>query len=187
MKRAISRSSLVCSIAALAAVALITGALTSRSAAGATGKEALGVYSIATAVQYINNADDEARGVINNPFDAKENKLRPHLTFNGSGPFAGDVTVFSFKLYDSPKLKNSTGSASYTCYYNYNKEALCDAYLEIDGRGTLVASGPVDFNATQYTLIVTGGTNDYLGVRGEVTATPVASQNAQHLNFVLLK
>ncbi len=37
----------------------------------------LTVYSVASQVQYLNNADDEARGMTNNPFDTALNKLRP--------------------------------------------------------------------------------------------------------------
>ncbi len=37
------------------------------------------IYSVATNVQYLNNADDEARGSTNNPFDPATNKLKPKL------------------------------------------------------------------------------------------------------------
>jgi hypothetical protein len=115
----------------------------------------LEVFSVATAVQFINNADDEVRGAGNNPFGAATAKLQPRLSLKGNGPFAGDVTVYSFDLYGDAALHGKTGSASLTCYYNYRAHALCMAYYELSG-GTIVASGPVDFTGTGFTLVVTG-------------------------------
>ena len=56
----------------------------------------------------------------------------------------------------------------YTCYFNYDQHALCQAYYKLKAGGTLVASGPIDFKTSGFTIVVTGGTNKYLGVRGEV-------------------
>jgi hypothetical protein len=96
------------------------------------------------------------------------------------------VTVYSFDLYTSANLKQSAGSASYTCYFNYANHALCMAYYELSAnRGTLVAAGPVNFNTTRFTLVVTGGTKRYLAANGEVAATP-AAKSAQRLAFLLL-
>ncbi len=51
---------------------------------------------------------------------------------------------FSFKLYADPKLKQSIGSALYTCNFNFNQQATYDAFYNLNG-STLFASGPVDF------------------------------------------
>ena len=40
-----------------------------------------------------------------------------------------------------------------------------------------MASGPVDFKTSAFTIVMTGGTNTYLGVRGEVTVAS-ATNNA---------
>ena len=48
-----------------------------------------------------------------------------------------------------------------------------------------MASGPVDFNASGFTIVVTGGTNKYLGVRGEAKAA-AAPRNAQRIDFELI-
>jgi hypothetical protein len=54
------------------------------------------------------------------------------------------------------------------------------------GADTLVASGPIDFNATGFTIVITGGTRRYLGARGEVLVV-AAPRNAQRVDFRLLK
>jgi len=165
----------------LGGVALFGARVTAGSAANRT----LTIYSYATGVQYLNNIDDRIRGLGNNPFSKELNKLQTK-SVTGSGPFPGDVAVYSFDLYAGPSLKKSAGSAFYTCYYNYAQHALCQASYVLSGRaGTLVASGPVNFNDTHFKLIVTGGTKKYLGASGELSAAP-AARNAQRLDFLLL-
>ncbi len=144
------------------------------------------MYTVATGVQFINTADDRARGARNNPLDADTNKLRPKGPENGTGPFPGDVAVYSFDIYTSAAIKKIAGTASYTCYFNYGKHALCVAYYELrGGSGTVVASGPVDFNRAGFELVVTGGTKKYLGARGELKAV-AAARNSQRIDLVLL-
>jgi hypothetical protein len=164
--------------ALLCAGAASAGATTSSARAGIT------VFTVATGVSFINTADDRARGAKNNPFDAATNRLRPKVKETGNGPFPGDVAVFSFDVFPSPTLRRSIGSASYTCYFNYAKHALCKAYYELD-RGTLTAAGPVDFNKTGFRMVVTGGTKSYLGIRGQVSSVQ-AKENAQRVSFELL-
>ena len=98
-------------------------------------------------------------------------KLQPKLSLKGNGPFPGDVTVYTFDLYSSAQLQKKVGSAAYTCYFNYASHALCLAYYELSGpKGSLVASGSLDFAQTGFTLVVTGGTLHYLGASGELGA-----------------
>jgi hypothetical protein len=169
----------------VAAVLCAGGASSSAATQVKTHKVTL--YSVATQVQYLSNADDEARGQVNNPFDPETNKLKPSLSLKGSGPFAGDVTIYSFNLFPTSSLKHSNGTADYTCYYNYDRKALCTANYQLKGAtGTLVASGPVDFDASRFTLVVTGGTSKYLGARGELLEHALAGKNGQRLDFVLV-
>jgi hypothetical protein len=156
----------------------------STSGAGATGNRALTLYSVATGLQYINTADDRARGHVNNPLDSAANKLAPKSS-DRKGPFAGDIAVYALKLYSNPTLKHSAGSAVYTCYFNYDRHALCQAYYKLTAGATLVASGPIDFNASKFTIVVTGGTKSYLGVRGAAKVAP-SPRNAQRIDFELL-
>ena len=133
----------------------------------ASAKRVVTVYSVATGLQYINSADDSARGKVNNPLDSSANKLAPRSSAKGDGPFAGDIAIYSVGLYSNPTLKQHAGSGVYTCYFNYDQHALCQAYYKLKAGGsTLVASGPVDFKTTGFTIVITGGTNSYLGARG---------------------
>ena len=154
--------------------------------AGAAQSRALTLYSVATGLQYINTEDDRARGKINNPLDSAANELWPKSSGTGSGPFAGDIAVYSIKLFSNPTLNRPAGSGVYTCYFNYDRHAFCRAYYKLGTGGTLVASGPIDFKSSGFAIPVTGGTKTYLGVRGQVDAA-AAKRNAQRLDFKLLR
>jgi hypothetical protein len=152
--------------------------------AGAAPQRGLTVYSVATGLQYINTADDRARGQVNNPLDSTANKLAPKSS-GSKGPFAGDIAVYALRLFGNSELTRPAGTAVYTCYFNYDRHALCQTYYKLKAGGTLVASGPIDFNKSSFTIVVSGGTKRYLGVRGE--AKVVAAQgNAQKIDFRLI-
>jgi hypothetical protein len=169
--------------------ALLAGVLVSGAAGARTTEKRFTIYTVANGAQYLNNGDDRGRGIHNNPFDAATSKLRPKLSEAGDGPFPGDVAVFTLTLYANAKLQKNIGSGAYTCYYNYAKHALCQAYYEVNGSAgtsTLVAAGSVDFNNTaRFKLIVTGGTQKYRDARGELAARPVL--NAERVDFVLVQ
>jgi hypothetical protein len=180
------------SAAFLVAVVGLVFASVSVAGAGATGtrvsaKRVLTVYSVATGLQYINSQDDSARGHVNNPLNSTANKLAPKSSGGGDGPFAGDIAVYSVDLYSDSTLKRHAGSGVYTCYFNYDQHALCQAYYEPSTGGTLVASGPVDFNKSGFTIVITGGTNTYLGARGQVDVGPAMKKNTQKVDFELIK
>ena len=77
----------------------------------------------------------------------------------------------------------------YTCYFNYDQHALCQAYYKLKAGGTLVASGPIDFKKSGFTIVITGGTNKYLGARGQVNVAvaKAARRSAQKVDFELLR
>jgi hypothetical protein len=164
--------------------AALLGAATASPSAVAASARSLTIFTVASGMDFINTADDRARGAKNNPFDAATNRLRPNLRETGNGPFAGDVAVFNFDLYASRALRKRIGSASYTCYFNYERHALCRAYYELRS-GTLTAAGPVDFNKTGFRMVVTGGTRRYLAARGQLSSVQ-ANANAQRVYFELL-
>ena len=172
--------------ATLAAVLGLVSAsvLVSGAGAGTAANRVVTVYSVATGVQYINTEDDRVRGNVNNPLDKAANKLAPKSSSSGKGPFAGDVAIYALSLYSNPTLKRSAGSAVYTCYFNYDQRALCKAYFKLKGGGTLVASGPIDFKNSKFTIVVTGGTNRYLGARGELRAAAGKSSSRIDLKLV---
>jgi hypothetical protein len=144
------------------------------------------VYAVATTAQFMNHADDRLRGMSTNPFNVKTEALviTTKGKEKGNGPFPGDDILYSFRLYAGPKLGKLLGSAMFTCYYNFVKRATCDSYFDLEG-GLLLASGQVVFNGNRFTLSVTGGTDNYLGALGEVSATP-AAKNAERLELRLL-
>jgi hypothetical protein len=170
--------------ALLIAVLVLVVASVLVSGAGATANRTVTVYSVATGVQFINTEDDRVRGRANNPLDPAAQKLHPGTTTKGRGPFAGDVAIYALTLYNDPSLKRTAGSGVYTCFFNYDQHAFCKAYFKLKGRGTLVASGPIDFKASKFAIVVTGGTNTYLGVRGELKAA--AGQSHSKVDFRLI-
>jgi hypothetical protein len=173
---------LVAGLVLVLASALVSGA--GATSVGATANRAFTVYSVATGVQYINTEDDRVRGRVNHPLDPAAAKLAPTGSEKGKGPFAGDVAIYALSLYSSAALKRAAGSAVYTCYFNYDQHAFCKAYFKLKAGGTLVASGPISFKDSKFTIVVTGGTNRYLGVRGELKAA--AGQSSSRIDFRLL-
>ncbi|MEO9175830.1 MAG: hypothetical protein ABI317_10000 [Gaiellales bacterium] len=176
----------------LVAVVGLVFASVSVAGADATGNRASGtrvltVYSVATGLQYINSADDSARGHVNNPLGSTANGLAPGSSGGGDGPFAGDIAIYSVNLYSDPTLKRHAGSGVYTCYFNYDQHALCQAYYKSRVGGTLVASGPIDFKKSGFTIVITGGTNTYLGARGEVNVGVAMKKSTQKVDFELIR
>jgi len=181
-----SRPSLVAPFAALvltAIVGLALVALAAHPARGATtGQTSFVLYSVTKAEQFLDHSDDRARGKGNNPFgNFKDSKAVTKEA--GNGPFPGDNAVFGFGLYSSTNLKTSVGSATFTCTYNFNKHAFCDASYQLSG-GVLLGAGAFDFNAGTFAIAITGGTGKFMTATGEISATP-SGKHAQRLAFVL--
>jgi hypothetical protein len=176
----------VLSLALIAVGALLSGPTASGASGGGSAQKKLTIWAVATRAQYLNFADDRARGTGSNPFNADVKSLGPisEAKQKGNGPFPGDKAMYTFKLYTSPGLKKSAGSATYTCTFSFLKKAICVAYFKLNG-GTMFGSGPADFTSTRITFAVTGGTSKYLGVRGQVTSAPGA-KDEHRLDFVLL-
>lgn len=92
-------------------------------------------------------------------------------------------------MYSSALLTRTIGSASYTCTFTFDQQAICEALYKLDA-GTLSAAGDVDFKSTHATMAVTGGTGRYLGATGEtLTSGPgadPAAKNESRVTFTLL-
>jgi hypothetical protein len=183
MRRALSRTT-VCGLLLFSAP-LAVGA-TPGPAAAAAGKRTLTIYALATRAQYVNHFDDRARAVGSNPFNADTKLIEPlsKEKTKGKGPFPGDNALYSFKLYSDAGLKKRIGSAVYTCTFNFRHQAMCTADFQFSNGGSLIAAGPVDFDADSFALAVTGGAGTYLGARGQATSAP-ASKDAHRLRLVL--
>jgi hypothetical protein len=130
----------------------------------------LSLVSVPTAEQFLNHADDRQRGYANNPFG---NFYQSKLTTNeqNDGPFPGDQALFEFNVYSGTDLKKLAGTAVFACNYGFKKHGFCNAIYQLSG-GTLVASGPLDFNASSFSLVITGGTGKYGSAAGELVAMP---------------
>lgn len=152
-------------------VGAVLSLIVSASAEAKTAVQ-MSLYSLTTEEQFLNHADDRQRGFGNNPFG---NFHAPTATTReqNNGPFPGDNAVFTFNLYTSQNRKHLVGTATFTCTYNFNKKGFCDATYELSG-GMLVGAGSIDFNAKNYTLIITGGTGKYRAVTGTVESVQAA-------------
>ena len=138
------------------------------------------MYSVATGLQYINTADDSrARAGQQSARQRGQQAGAEGLGQRGRARSRATSPIYAVSLYSDPTLKRPAGSGVYTCYFNYDQHALCKAYYKLKAGGTLVASGPVDFKASGFTIVITGGTNRYLGARGEVIVAAVKNASGR--------
>jgi ABC-type glycerol-3-phosphate transport system substrate-binding protein len=175
-------------IAGLVLVVLAAAALGGAASSGAAaGAETFTIYSTPTRAQFMNHADDRLRGMTINPFNVKTKTLVivTKGKEKGNGPFPGDDVLYSFNLFSGSKLNQRAGAAMFTCYYDFLKHAICDAYFELKD-GLLLASGSVGFTTKRFTLSVTGGTGKYFGRGGQVSAHS-AAQNAERFDVRLTR
>jgi hypothetical protein len=170
---------------ALAASALLTLLVSSEASAAprsAGGTRSFMLYSVATTEQFLNNKDDRERGKGTNPFGNFHDASA--TTKQAKGPFPGDEAYFKFAVYESPSLGKPIGDARFACHYNFNRDVYCDAVYELS-RGTLVGGGAFSFDASSFTLVITGGSGTYQGLRGDVKTEPATKRAAQRLSFTL--
>jgi hypothetical protein len=175
----------VAAVAAAATFPLSHGAVVHASIMASSDRDVT-MYAVTTQAQFLNEADDVARGDATNPFDIDVKTLPPKP--NGRGELPGNSAYFAFIVYSDPTLKTKIGSGSYACRYGFDQRAICDANFAIDG-SSLTASGLVNFADSTFTLPVSGGTGAYLGARGEVVARRAsheAAKNETILKFILV-
>lgn len=153
----------------------------SKPAAGSANQ--FSVYAVTEQEQFIDNADDEARGWIANPFGLVDRSVEFAESEDHGGPYPGDAALFSINLYTAPDLKSSAGSAVLTCFYAFNQNAFCDATYQLKA-GLLIGGNEVGFNAKSFALAITGGTGKYLTMTGDVMSVLGAKQ-VQRLDFAL--
>jgi hypothetical protein len=170
-------------LVALAFGCLGGGGVASGSVASTPGLRALTLYSLAEQEQFVNNLDDRTRGEGRNPFGTYSD-LSPTTVSEAKGPFPGDEAIFSFNIYRDKNLKVRAGAAIFTCQYNFNKNAFCDASFQLSTGGTLIADGAFNFNASRFMLAVVGGYGRYSNASGDVYVTPSAG-HAQRLSFAV--
>lgn len=173
----------------LISAALAVSALAATAVPAATaqaGRQSFTLYAKATRIQFVNHADDRDRGNKTNPFGDYALPTPPSANSGKKGARAGDTAAIALILFVDRKLTRPAGSATYSCTFNFNQEAMCDVDFELR-RGTVLAMGPAKLNGAQIVLAVTGGTGRHVGAHGQVTssASP-ANQRTQVLRFILL-
>jgi hypothetical protein len=141
------------------------------------------LYSVATGEQFVNNADDEARGWVTNPFGMRDPTQETLESQGRAGPFPGDEALFQFAVYSDPSLKVKAGTADFTCLYAFARNAFCNARYELR-HGTISAAGTFSFDAKVFTLAVTGGTGAFAKASGDLTSSP-GPKGAQSLALAL--
>jgi len=174
------RATLVVALLALAISCAVSFVVAFAARAGGPASK-LTLYSVAEQEQYVNNADDRTRADGNNPFGNYKD-VTPVANRSGNGPFPGDEALFSFNLYNDAGLKHRAGAAIFTCQYNFNKNAYCDASFHLNDGTTLIAAGSFNFNATKFTLTVTGTYGKLVNKKGFVEETP-SPNHSQKLSF----
>jgi len=172
--------------AALAAAAT-AATLAAPLAQARTQGRSLVFYAKPTRAQFINRADDRARGLKLNPFNADVLPPPPKANSGKKGGRAGDNALFAFKLYSDSGLTRLVGTAIYSCTFNFAHEAICEADFELT-HGTMIAMGPAQLGSTfsGVVLPVTGGTGRYEGAHGQLTSTPSIFKNTQIIHIQLV-
>jgi hypothetical protein len=153
-----------------------------RAAAAANSTPTLTIYSKTRKQQFLSTSDDRLRGIGTSPFGSSTGTGGP--TTVGTGPFPGDLASFLFYLYSDQSLQKRIGTAKFSCRYEFNKNAFCQATYEF-GKGTMYAAGAFNFASTQFVLAVTGGTGQYTYSKGEVTITTGQLLGDIHLQRVV--
>jgi hypothetical protein len=159
--------------ASCASAAVVVGALVLAAGAGAhparatvTRAQTFTFYSDVKNERYINNVDDLSRGEGHNPF-GNVSSVKPPTNEKVSGPLAGDEAMFAFGLYTDAAHKNSAGNVIFVCWYNFNRDGLCDAAFQLKD-GSLIGKGAFNFSSTTFALAIAGGTSKYRGMVGAV-------------------
>jgi hypothetical protein len=176
------RRSVPVGLATLAVAAVIVPVATA-----ATKERSLVFYGKPARAQFVNRADDRQRGLRLNPFNADLLPPPPKANSGKKGGRAGDNAFFAFKVYSDPNLTRFVGTAIYSCTFNFNHEAICEADFELGG-GSMFAMGPaqLDTNFSGVVLPVTGGTGRYAGAHGQLTSTPSIYKGVQLIHFELV-
>ena len=98
--RVVSPFVLLTLTAIVGAALIVVATAASPAKAAARAQRSFVLYSVTKEEQFLDHADDRARGKGNNPFgNFKESKAV--VKEPGNGPFPGDNAVFAFGLYSS--------------------------------------------------------------------------------------
>ena len=157
----------------------MTLALVATGSAGAAvkpkpTKAQLVLYSVAQREEFNDHSDDRQRGNANNPF-GNFHGSQSTTREAGTGPFAGDRAIFTFKLYSDAALTKPIGLATFACEYGFSKQGLCKVDYELKD-GSLIGDGLVNFNSPTFDVAVIGGSGKYQDALGDLSASPSAKK-----------
>jgi hypothetical protein len=173
-------------LAALVTIVVAAAAAVPIAQASTQARRSVVFYAKPTRAQFINHADDRARGNFTNPF-ADELPTPPNANSGKPGARAGDNAIFTLKLYSDARLTRAVGTAAYTCTVNFGQQAICEGQFQLTGGGTMIAMGPADLKSGDLVLPVTGGTGRYAGAHGQLTSTAAGTKtNTQIIRFQLV-
>jgi hypothetical protein len=177
---------------AISAFAIVTAMISvvAATAASDSGQDQHFVlYAVATRAQYVDYSDGITRAKYQNPFNVDTKQFQP-TTKGGVSSTPGNSAFFAFTVYSSADLKRKIGDATFACTFNFEKHATCQVVYKL-ARGSLFASGPVDFSTLHTTMAITGGTLAYAGRTGQVSSiSPSANKKPKpeiRLEFDLLR
>jgi hypothetical protein len=172
-------------LTALVAVAVAVSVAVPVAVAMAQARRSVVFYAKPTRAQFINHADDRARGNFTNPF-ADILPTPKNANSGKPGARAGDNALFTLKLYSDSKLTRLVGTAAYSCTVNFGQQAICEGQFELSN-GTMIAMGPADLKSGDLVLPVTGGTGRYAGAHGQLTSTSAGKKTStQIIRFQLV-
>jgi hypothetical protein len=172
--------------AALAAVVVAATFAVPVALATTQARRSFVLYAKPTRAQFINHADDRARGNFTNPF-ADILPTPKNANSGKPGARAGDNALFTLKLYSDGKLTRLVGTAAYSCTVNFGGQAICEGQFEFSAGGTMIAMGPADLKSGDLVLPVTGGTGRYSGAHGQLTSTSAGKKTStQIIRFQLV-
>jgi hypothetical protein len=93
-----------------------------------------------------------------------------HVDLGNPGPSAFDQDIFFDTLFSDPEKTDQVGMDRVTCTYLPSSYVMCIDEFTLTGRGKIVTSGTLHFNASFEdggdSLVVSGGTGEFEGVRG---------------------
>ena len=73
------------------------------------------------------------------------------------GPLPGDEALVSLRVFTTPELRGTVGSAILTCQYGFERNAYCDGAVDLEDGVRLTAAGTLNTDADHVTLAVTSG------------------------------
>ncbi len=128
------------------------------------------LYAQVTKEQFVNNRDDRARGLGNNPFGNSAGTGTSLTNERKSGPLPGDEGLFEFALFKNANLQGRVGTGAFICQYVFAKLGTCDVSYTLGG-GSLVGVATFAALTTKpFSFQITGGTGSCRGSRGRSTS-----------------